>query len=234
MLNVATLSLLLATGIVASLNPPSISMLVMVLSSIFGKGHSTKRLALYGAMYLLGVFLATFALSIIVWMLVSLVPITTLGYVALLLSVGLVVGGLVEIKDYFWYGKKFMLSPPKKVVHYVHDLALKMRGVFEYLMLGIVCGAILFPYLGLAILAISVITTLSFPFHATQAILLFTVVLMVPSLFIYFMALGGIKMSVLTKWKEDSKATMRLTSGVLLIFLAWILTLVANGTIRLG
>jgi hypothetical protein len=48
------------------------------------------------------------------------------------------------------------------------------------------------------------------------------------------MVAGGAKLSAVTKWKEESKGTMRLFIGLLLVSLGWILILIANGTVNFG
>jgi cytochrome c biogenesis protein CcdA len=234
MLNVATIGIFLASGIVASLNPVSIGLLIMVMSSIYGKGHNNARLFKYGFSYALGILISTLAFAVLSWAVIAILPIAPRAYIAIGLAIVLVIVGLIEVKDYFWYGKKFSVHPPKKALHYLHDLALKMKNSPEYFMLGALSGVVLLPYTGLVLLTISMIVSLSYPFSALGALLLYSLASIFTVVFLIFSILGGVKLSVITKWKEDSKATMRLTSGLLFIFLGWTITLIASGIVRLG
>ncbi len=234
MLNVATIGIFLASGIVASLNPVSIGLLIMVMSSIYGKGHDNSRLFRYGFSYTIGLLTTTLVFAVLGWGIVTLLPITPRAYLALGIAVILVIVGLIEIKDYFWYGKKFSVHPPKKALHYLHDLALKMKNSPEHFMLGAFSGVVLLPYTGLVLLAITVIISLSYPFSALSALLLYSLASVFTIVFLIFCILSGVKLSIITKWKEDSKATMRLTSGLLFIYLGWTITLIAGGIVRLG
>jgi hypothetical protein len=48
------------------------------------------------------------------------------------------------------------------------------------------------------------------------------------------MIVSGTKISDVSKWKEESKGTMRLFMGLLLVALGWILIMIANGTLNFG
>jgi len=62
----------------------------------------------------------------------------------------------------------------------------------------------------------------------------YNLIFVAPLLFILFIVAGGAKLTSVQKWKEDSKGTMRLAIGLLLIALGWILMLIANGVINFG
>ena len=64
--------------------------------------------------------------------------------------------------------------------------------------------------------------------------LLYNIIFVAPLIIILGMIVTGTKISDVSKWKEDSKGTMRLFMGLLLVSLGWILILIANGTINFG
>ncbi len=109
-----------------------------------------------------------------------------------------------------------------------------MKSAPGYLVLGFASGLILLPYIGMALLALLVLFSLSPTISTLMPLILLSAVLLIPSIFLLLCLAMGVKMSVLTKWKEDSKATMRLTSGLAFVLIGWVIALVANGTVRIG
>ncbi len=105
-MDTTTLGIVLALGIITALNPSSTGFLLMVMSSIYGKGHNQGRLIFHTSSYLFGTFFGksvgkcramdpahrhTFSRS---------------SYIALFAAAAFIAVGLVEIRNYFWYGKR--------------------------------------------------------------------------------------------------------------------------------
>jgi cytochrome c biogenesis protein CcdA len=63
---------------------------------------------------------------------------------------------------------------------------------------------------------------------------LYNIIFVMPLIIILILVASGTKISVVSKWKEDSKGNMRLAMGLMFVALGWILILIANGTINFG
>ena len=90
------------------------------------------------------------------------------------------------------------------------------------------------PCTGAPYLAIINILRIDFNMIAFGLMVLYNLIFVAPLIVILGMIVGGTKISDVSKWKEDSKGTMRLFMGLLLVSLGWILILIANGTVNLG
>lgn len=100
--------------------------------------------------------------------------------------------------------------------------------------LGAFVAGVELPCTGAPYLAIITILRIDFNFQAFLLMVLYNFIFVLPLLIILFMVAGGAKISSVAKWKEESKGTMRLFMGLLLVSLGWILILIANGTINFG
>jgi len=52
-----------------------------------------------------------------------------------------------------------------------------------------------------------------------------------PLIVILLMVYFGCKVSTIKRWKQQNRTLMRIGVGVLLVFLGWLLILIANGSI---
>ena len=65
-------------------------------------------------------------------------------------------------------------------------------------------------------------------------LVLYNIVFVLPLLVILLLVAGGVKLHVVKAWKQEARGFMRLMIGLLLVFLGWLLILIANGTINFG
>jgi cytochrome c biogenesis protein CcdA len=100
--------------------------------------------------------------------------------------------------------------------------------------LGAFVAAVELPCTGAPYLAIITILSINFNVMALLLMVLYNIIFVAPLIIILAMVAAGTKVSVVAKWKEESKGTMRLFMGLLLAGLGWVLILIANGTINFG
>ncbi len=100
--------------------------------------------------------------------------------------------------------------------------------------LGVFVVFVELPCTGAPYLAIITILRINFNAQALGLMVLYNVIFVLPLIVILFMVAGGSSIGSVSKWKEESKGTMRLFMGLLLAALGWILILIANGTINFG
>ena len=162
------------------------------------------------------------------------IPIVIAEYLSLFVGGLVVLAGILEIKDYFWYGKGFSLQIPTYFANKIHHYSTTKMSIFGVMLLGAFVAAVELPCTGAPYLAIITILRIDFNFQAFMLMVLYNFLFVLPLLIILFMVASGTKISAVSKWKEDGKGTMRLFMGLLLAALGWILILIANGTINFG
>ena len=234
MLDLPTIGIVLGSAAIDSINPCAIGVLILMISVIMGGGHSTKRLLLLGGAYIFAIFATYLIAGLGLVYFFSEIPIVIAEYLSIAVGALVILAGLLEIKDYFWYGKGFSLQIPKKMAAKIHDYSSSKATVGGVMFLGAFVAAVELPCTGAPYLAIITILKINFDIYALLLMVLYNIIFVAPLIVILIMIASGSKISAVAKWKEDSKGSMRLLIGLLLVALGWILILIANGTINFG
>ena len=227
-----TLGTVLATAAVDSINPCAIGVLILLISVML-VFKSRKEMLLYGSLYVFSVFLTYLLAGLGILYFLSVIPIVASQYISIAVAVVIAGAGLIEIKDYFWYGQGISLAIPPERAKQIHEMTKKITlpGV---ILLGAFVAAVELPCTGAPYLAILLLLSQNFNFTAFIMLLIYNIVFIMPLIIILLLVYGGVKIQVIKKWKQAKRASMRLAIGIILIALAWLLILIANGVINLG
>ncbi len=234
MLDLPTSGLVIGSAAIDSINPCAIGVLILMVSVVLGQGGSPARLLKVGSAYIFAIFVTYLIAGLGLVYFFSAIPIVIAEYLSIAVGLLVIAAGILEIKDYFWYGKGFSLQIPTKFANKIHDWSTKNHSVWGVMLLGAFVAAVELPCTGAPYLAIITILRIDFNLVAFGLMLLYNLVFVAPLIVILSMIVGGTKISDVSKWKEESKGTMRLFMGLLLVALGWILILIANGTINFG
>ena len=234
MLDLPTITVVLGSAAIDSINPCAIGVLILMVSVIMGGKKSTKRLLLLGSAYIFAIFSAYLIAGLGLVYFLSEIPVVLAEYLSLFVGALVIFAGLLEVKDYFWYGKGFSLHIPVKAARKIKEMSSSKTTVGGIMLLGAFVAAVELPCTGAPYLAIITILRVDFNFQALMLMVAYNVIFVMPLIIILLMVAGGAKISSVKKWKEESKGGMRLAIGLLLVALGWILILIANGTINFG
>ncbi len=238
MLGLPSIGIVVVSALIDSINPCAIGVLILMVSVILGgsKGeeNSTARLLKLGGAYILAIFLTYLIAGLGLVYFFSSIPIVLAEYLTLFVAGLVLFAGILEIKDYFWYGKGFSLQIPKVFAKKIHDYSTSKTTVWGVMFLGAFVAAVELPCTGAPYLAIITMLRIDFSFIAFLLMVLYNILFVLPLIIILFMVAGGTKISRVSKWKEESKGSMRLMMGLMMAALGWILMLIANGTINFG
>jgi len=234
MLDLPTLGVVVGSAAIDSINPCAIGVLILMISVVLGGGGSTKRLLALGSAYIFAIFFTYLVAGLGLIYFFSTIPIILAEYLSIFVGILVIAAGLFEVKDYFWYGKGFSLQIPKYFANKIHEYSKSKQSIAGVMFLGAFVAAVELPCTGAPYLAIITILSINFNFMAFLLMVLYNIVFVLPLIVILVMVAAGTNVSSVAKWKEESKGTMRLFLGLLLIGLGWLLILIANGTINFG
>lgn len=230
---VPTLITVITTAAIDSINPCAIGVLILMISVVLGSGHSTRRLLWLGFLYTMAVLVVYLLAGLGLLYFLASIPLVVTEALSIIVATILVFAGLLEIKDFFWYGKgvSLAISPryAKKIKEYASNISAP--GV---IFLGAFVSAVELPCTGAPYLAIITLLSQYFDFTAFLLLVLYNIVFVSPLIIVLLLVAAGMQVERIQDWKNLNKAWMRLGVGVLLIFLSWLLILIANGTINLG
>ncbi len=234
MLDLPQLTIVLGAAAIDSINPCAIGVLILMVSVILGQGGSPARLLKVGGAYIFSIFATYLIAGLGLVYFFSAIPIIIAEYLSIAVGALVILAGILEVKDFFWYGKGFSLQIPTKYANKIHDWSTSNKSVWGVMMLGAFVAAVELPCTGAPYLAIITILRIDFTIWAFGLMVLYNVVFVLPLIVILVMVASGTKISAVSKWKEDSKGNMRLAMGLMFVALGWILILIANGTINFG
>ncbi len=232
MIDLPTLGLVVTSALIDSINPCAIGVLILMVSVVLGTGKSTKRLLLLGGSYIFAIFATYLIAGLGLVYFFSEIPIVIAEYLSIAVSLLVIAAGVLEIKDYFWYGKGPSLHIPAKFAKKIQVMSGGATSIFSVMLLGAFVAAVELPCTGAPYLAIITILRIDFNFTALMLMVLYNLLFVAPLIVILVMVATGTKVSSVKNWKEEKKGAMRLMVGVLLAALGWLLILIANGTIN--
>lgn len=228
-----TLSVVIISAAIDSINPCAIGVLILMVSVVMGGKGSLRRLLFLGGLYIFAIFLTYLIAGLGLIYFLSSVPLFVSEYLALLVGTFVILAGLLEIKDFYWYGKGFSLQIPPYFAAKIHKYSQNVT-VPGVILLGCFIAAVELPCTGAPYLAIITLLSLNFDFTAFMLLILYNIIFVAPLVVILLMVAAGTKISKIKKWKQNNKGYMRFAIGFMLIALGWLLILIANGTINFG
>ncbi|MEX2012334.1 MAG: GAP family protein [Patescibacteria group bacterium] len=232
-IDLPTLGIVLTTAAVDSINPCAIGVLILMVSVVLGNQSSMKRLMLLGSLYIFAVFITYLVAGLGLVYFLGSIPLWVTEYLSIAVGTLVIFAGILEIKDFFWYGKGLSLHIPAYFANKIKSMSSKIT-VPSVILLGMFVSAVELPCTGAPYLAIISILSVNFNATAFLMLVLYNIVFVAPLIIILLMVALGVKVSTVKQWKQDNKGYMRLAVGMLLLALGWLLILIANGTINFG
>src|SRR3989338_764819 len=224
-----TLGTVIVTALIDSINPCAIGVLILIISMLVVYKSKTDLLK-YGLIYIFFVFITYFLAGLGILYFLTVIPLYLSEYISIGVGILVVIGGLIEIKDFFWYGQGITLSIPSDKAKKIQKMAKKVT-LPAMVVLGVFVAGVELPCTGGPYLAILMFLSQNFNFQAFLLLLFYNFIFVLPLIVILLMVYFGFKVSTIKKWKQKNRTYMRLAVGVLLVFLGWLLILIANGTI---
>lgn len=227
------LSTVIFTAAIDSINPCAIGVLILLISTVIATSQTKRKMITLGLAYIGAVFVTYLLAGIGLMAFFTTIPQYLAEYISILVGVVIVIAGIVEFKDFFWYGQGFSLAIPPEMAKRIHDYAQNLS-VPGMIFLGAFVSAVELPCTGAPYLAIILVLKQQFDFTALLLLILYNFIFVLPLLTILALATAGMKITEIKMWKERNRPYMRLLTGLLLFALGWMLIFIANGTINFG
>lgn len=227
--NLPTIGTVILTALIDSINPCAIGVLILLVS-IMVTFKTKNEILWYGTVYIFFVFLTYLSAGLGILYFLSVIPNMVSEYISIVVGAIVVGAGLLEIKDFFWYGQGISLAISPDKAKKIHDMTQNLT-LPAMIVLGVFVAGVELPCTGGPYLAILLFLSQNFNFTAFLLLLFYNFIFVLPLIVILLMVYFGYKVSSIKKWKQNSRTFMRLGIGVLLVFLGWLLILIANGTI---
>ena len=230
---IPTVLTVITTAAIDSINPCAIGVLILMVSVLLAVTKSVKKMLLLGSLYILAVMTTYLLAGLGLLYFLTTIPLWVTEFISIIVGILIVFAGLLEIKDFFWYGRWFSLTIPGIFISKIKTLSKKTT-IPGVTLLGVFVSAVELPCTGAPYLAIITLLSQYFDITAFLLLILYNIIFVLPLIIILILVALGVKLRKISRWKSKNKPYMRLLIGLLLIALGWLLMLIANGTINLG
>jgi cytochrome c biogenesis protein CcdA len=229
-----TLGAVVATAAVDSINPCAIGVALLLVATLIKQDRKRDILKI-GIIYVTAVYVTYFVAGLGIIHFLTSLPTQIANYITILVAMVVIAGGLIEIKDFFWYGKGSSLMIPEQ---YAEKIADKMEnvGTLSAIILGMFVAAVELPCTGGPYLAIlTVIAQQGVNLTAYGMMAVYNLIFVMPLIAIMVLSyLGAYEVQEMKEWKHMNKHKMRLAAGILMVALGWVLLILATGIVRFG
>jgi cytochrome c biogenesis protein CcdA len=213
------LPIVVGAALIDGINPCAFGVLIFMLAYL-AKTAKRNKMLVNGLVYILFVFITYFICGLLLLPIIrKLAGFSVASYYVI---AGVVIlAGLLEIKDYFWYGKGFSLtifpSEAARIKKYVNHVGDKW---YTSAFLGTFVALVELPCTGAVYLAVLALMSLSGVTTGNVAFLvIYNLIFVVPLVIILLFVYRGIHWRHFENWRQKHKGLMRLFTGVLLIIM---------------
>ncbi|MFB6291537.1 MAG: cytochrome c biogenesis protein CcdA [Candidatus Bipolaricaulia bacterium] len=212
------LPVILTTGLLDGINPCAIAVLLFFVAFLFSMNRARVELAKVGLIYI-GVIYLTY-LGIGLGILRAFV-FTGAEHLMAKLGAGLLLLlGLINVKDYFWYGRWFSLSPGSSFHQKGKDW-LKKATYPSTVVGAFFVGLCTFPCSGGIYVAIlGLLSSRTTYWSGLGYMLLYNFAFVVPLIVILFATANKRTAGRLSRWQATNKRQIKLATGLLMIGLS--------------
>lgn len=228
------LPIIVGAALIDGINPCAFGVLIFMLAYLAKTASRAKMLA-NGLIYIFFVFLTYLACGLILLPVIrSLAGFSVVSYYVIAGLVGL--AGLLEIKDYFWYGKGFSLTiipgEAERIKQYTKKVGDKW---YTSAFLGTFVALVELPCTGAVYLAVLALISLSgVTVSNVMFLVVYNLIFVLPLVIILFAVYKGAHWKKFEHWRQKHKGLMRLFTGVLLLVLAiWMVEFTMTESIQL-
>ncbi|MBT4539307.1 hypothetical protein HOI26_03665 [Candidatus Woesearchaeota archaeon] len=221
-----TIGIIVGAALLDSINPCVFGVLIFLCAFMIRVFKSPGRMLVGGLIYTAVVYISYFLIGLgFLKFTVSFGFSVAVYWVAAIIAIA---AGLLEIKDYFWYGKGFSLQmipgAAKGIKIFTEKIEKlhKKNGYLSYIaagLLGIFVVLVELPCTGAPYLAILAILGQGNYGQGIPLLLLYNLIFILPLFVIIGLAYFGKSSRRLEKWRLKHRGTMRLAVGLFLIAL---------------
>ena len=215
--NKLTIPLVIGAAAIDAINPCAFAVLLVLMMTILATGNRRKAL-LAGLSFSASIFISYFLMglglySIVAGFRASQIFIKGVGVAAMLL-------GLLNIKDFFWYGKGVLIEVPMKWRPQMKRIINQATGPVGAFLIGFLISLFLLPCTsGPYILIVSMLGNKTTHSSAVKLLLLYNLIFVLPMIFISFGTCWGMDIQKAETKRSRHLRTLHLIAGAILIIM---------------
>lgn len=204
-----TIPALIGGAAIDSINPCAFAVLIFLLTYLLALG-SPKLIWKVGLVYISTVFIVYFLAGF--GILRALTAFNIAGIIYKVAGAILIFVGLVNVKDFFWYGKGFTLAIPESKKPLIEKYVRK-ASIPAAVILGFLVSAFELPCTGGVYLAVLGMLANNQKVQAVPYLLLYNLIFVLPLFIILGLVYFGISAKQMEEWRTKNRKWLRLILG---------------------
>jgi len=211
------LPLILSTGLLDGINPCAFAVLLFFIAFLFTIKRTRADIAKAGAVYITMIYLTYLGIGL---GLLQALVFTGAPHLMAKLGSGLLIAlGLVNIKDYFWYGRWFSLSP-SGWLHEASTNWLRRATLPATAVGGFLVGLCTFPCSGgIYVATLGLLSAKATYWTGLGYLLLYNLMFVVPLIIILLGVSNRRAVGRLARWEASRKREVKLATGLVMVAL---------------
>ncbi len=205
---------------VDAINPCALSILILLMASMLIEGERKKALKT-GFSFIAAVYLSYFLMGIGALTLIRSYTLNYSGTFYTVVGVIAILFGLLNLKDYFWYGGGgFILEVPQRWRPKMKDIIKKIANPWAAFVAGLVISLFLLPCLsGPYVVILSMLAAKASFWKGFLYMIVYNLVFIVPMSAVVLMMYFGLPPEKAEEWRKNKLRLLHLIAGVILIAL---------------
>ncbi|MGD8744133.1 MAG: cytochrome c biogenesis protein [Candidatus Woesebacteria bacterium] len=210
-----TLAAVIGASVVDAINPCAFAVLIILMSAILATGDSRKALKT-GLAFAASIFISYFLMGLGLYRALGVGGISGLfyrvvGWLAIVL-------GLLNLKDYFWYGKGFLMEVPMAWRPKLKGILRSVTSPLGAFGVGFIVSLILLPCTsGPYIVILGMLAERALQMRAISYLVLYNLIFVLPMIIISWAVYKGFKPERAEKMRQRRLRTLHLIAGIIMI-----------------
>ncbi len=216
MFDSVTITTVISAAAIDSINPCAIAVLVFLITFL-SVLKSPKKMLIIGLIYIAIVYITYFLAGLGILAALGVASSTITLTIFKLSAVLLIILGLLNIKDFFWYGQGLSLSIPESKKPTIEKY-VKKASIPAAIILGLLVSAFELPCTGGVYIAI--LSLLAVKTSYTTGILyllLYNLIFVLPLIVILLVVYYGYSSKKIEEMRKQSRSWLRLIIGLLML-----------------
>ncbi|MFH1780280.1 MAG: cytochrome c biogenesis protein CcdA [Candidatus Micrarchaeota archaeon] len=213
-----TIPAVILAAAVDAINPCAFAVLILLITAVLASGNR-RRALLAGLAFTLAVYLAYFAMGLGLFSVIQASGLSQAFYYAVAILAIFV--GLFNLKDYFWYGKWFIMEVPLSWRPRMKKIISRVTSIPGAFFAGLIVSLFLLPCTsGPYIVILGLLAKATSRDYAFMLLVLYNLIFVLPMLLITLGIYFGFTTSEQAEdWRKNKLKTLHLIAGVLMLLL---------------
>lgn len=212
-----TIPVLLGAALVDAINPCAFAVLILLVATIIG-AHGRRRALIAGFLFSLSVFISYFLMGFGLYRAIGMFNLPKIF--SIVIGVIAVIIGLANLKDFFWYGKVFVMEVPMSWRPKLQALIKGVTSPQGAFGMGFLVSLFLLPCTsGPYLVILGLLAKKTETMKAVSLLLLYNLVFVLPMIIITLAMYFGVRAKNLEEFRQRNIKVLHLIAGAIMLFI---------------